>query len=84
MAIEVFNRYEKKFLLTQSTYEKFVDMISEKMEADAYSKDGGFYRICNIYYDTPNDELIRKSIDGPVIWRLRKNIMVLSIREERH
>ena len=66
MAIEVFNRYEKKFLLTQSTYEKFVDMISEKMEADAYSKDGGFYRICNIYYDTPNDELIRKSIDGPV------------------
>lgn len=66
MAIEVFNRYEKKFLLTQNTYEKFIEMISEKMEPDSYSKDGGFYRICNIYYDTPSDELIRKSINSPV------------------
>ena len=71
MAIEVFNRYEKKFLLTQSTYEKFVDMISEKMEADAYSKDGGFYRICNIYYDTPelSDKVyleIKKKYNGIV------------------
>lgn len=66
MAIEVFNRYEKKFLLTQSTYEKFIEMISERMEPDSFSKDGGFYKICNIYYDTPNDELIRNSINKPV------------------
>lgn len=36
------------------------------MEVDSHSKNGDFYRICNVYYDTPTNEIIRKSINKPV------------------
>jgi SPX domain protein involved in polyphosphate accumulation len=35
------------------------------MEKDEYNKLNSFYTICNIYYDTCNNELIRKSISKP-------------------
>ena len=66
MAIEVFNRYEKKYRIRDDTYYKLRERLSEYMEADEHSKDGDFYTICNIYYDTPDNYLIRKSIDGSV------------------
>lgn len=66
MGIEVFNRYENKFLIDQDTYEALTNRISEYMELDAFNKKNGFYTICNIYYDTPNDDLIRKSLSKPV------------------
>ncbi len=66
MAKEVFNRYELKFRINDKQYKELRKRLSEYMEADAYSKDGGFYTICNIYYDTPDNDLIRRSIDGPV------------------
>ncbi len=66
MAIEVFNRYEKKYMIDNETFLKLRERLSEHMESDEHSKDGGFYTICNIYYDTPDNNLIRKSIDGGV------------------
>lgn len=66
MAIEVFNRYEKKFLLDDKTYYKIVSRISEYMEPDAYNLEHEFYSISNIYYDTADDELIRRSLEKPV------------------
>lgn len=66
MAIEVFNRYEKKYILTQKQYEVLTESLPAYMEADSHSRDGGFYSICNIYYDTVTDELIRKSLEKPV------------------
>ncbi len=66
MAIEVFNRYEKKYMIDQATYEELNKRLAEFMEPDAYSRNGGFYSICNIYYDTNTDALIRKSIEKPV------------------
>ncbi len=66
MAIEVFNRYEKKYRIRDDTYEKLRTALSEYMEADAHSRNGEFYTICNIYYDTPDNYLIRKSVDGSV------------------
>lgn len=58
---KVFNRYEKKFLLDENTYLKFKKDLDEYMEEDNY----GIHTIRNIYYDTPTDELIRTSIEGP-------------------
>ena len=58
---KVFNRYEKKFLLDENTYLKFKKDLDEYMEEDDY----GVHTIRNIYYDTPTDELIRTSIEGP-------------------
>lgn len=66
MAIEVFNRYEKKYRINDACYHKLRERLSEYMEADAHSRDGEFYTICNIYYDTPQNDLIRHSIEKPV------------------
>lgn len=66
MAIEVFNRYELKFIITDEQYNILRERLDEYMESDAYSKNGEFYTICNIYYDSPDNELIRRSLEGPV------------------
>lgn len=66
MAIEVFNRYETKYMLDQTDYEELSCRITKYMEPDLFSTDGGYYSICNIYYDTETDALIRKSNDKPV------------------
>lgn len=65
MAIEVFNRVEKKYLIDLDTYDKFCEEIEPYMNNDKYCVDGSFYSINNIYYDTDTDELIRRSVDKP-------------------
>ncbi|MBQ3546073.1 MAG: polyphosphate polymerase domain-containing protein [Lachnospiraceae bacterium] len=65
MAIEVFNRVEKKYLIDADTYERFCQAIEPYMNYDKHCVDGAFYSINNIYYDTDTDELIRRSIDKP-------------------
>lgn len=66
MAVEVFNRCEKKYLVNEEQYSRLVDEIRAYMDYDVYNAAGEVYKICNIYYDTENDELIRRSIDKPV------------------
>lgn len=66
MAIEVFNRKEIKYMLDDAAYRKFVERIEKYMIPDSYSKEGGFYSICNVYFDTEDDLLIRRSIEKPV------------------
>lgn len=66
MAIEVFSRYEKKYLLTEEVYRWLLEKIGDFMEPDKFNRDGKLYNIANIYYDTPNDALIRASIEKPV------------------
>ncbi|MEE1517101.1 MAG: VTC domain-containing protein, partial [Lachnospiraceae bacterium] len=66
MAIEVFSRYEKKYLLDESKFKYILDAIQGKMIADKYNRDNKLYNIANIYYDTDDDALIRASIDRPV------------------
>ncbi len=66
MAIEVFNRYEKKYRITDACYNKLRERLLTYMEPDAHSRDGEFYTICNIYYDTPRNELISRSLEKPV------------------
>lgn len=65
MAIEVFNRFEKKFLIHTNTYEKILNILHYYMDEDDYNKDGNFYTISNIYYDTEDNSLIRTSLSKP-------------------
>lgn len=65
MAIEVFNRYENKYLLEQDAYLRFYNDLLENMELDAYNKQHEFYLISNLYFDTPHDSLIRTSLSKP-------------------
>lgn len=55
----VFNRYEKKYLLPESIYRLLRERLRERMSVDQY----GLSTICNIYYDTEDDLLIRRSIE---------------------
>lgn len=66
MAIEVFNRYEKKYMLDEHTFRRLFERINDYMEPDKYNLNGQFYSICNIYYDTDDNRLIRSSIEKPV------------------
>lgn len=66
MAIEVFSRYEKKYLLDESKFKYIFDSMQSKMIADKYNSDNKLYNIANIYYDTPDNALIRASIEKPV------------------
>jgi SPX domain protein involved in polyphosphate accumulation len=65
MAIEVFNRREIKYMISDEDKNALLSIIGEYMDSDPYNKDGKTYSICNLYLDTPSDELIRKSLEKP-------------------
>ncbi|WP_310602744.1 polyphosphate polymerase domain-containing protein [Anaerosporobacter sp.] len=65
MAIEVFNRYENKYILNEELFAKVQQEITNYMEPDAYNKLHGSYTISNIYYDTEDNRLIRNSLSKP-------------------
>ena len=62
MAQSVFNRIEKKYILPKEIYLELRERIKDRMIEDEY----GLSTICNIYYDTENKSLIRRSIDKPI------------------
>ncbi len=59
MAQLTFARKEMKFLLSEAQYDVLCEAIMPQLRPDKYAK----YTICNIYYDTPTFELIRRSIE---------------------
>ena len=62
MAQTVFNRCEKKYLMPEPVYRELRRRLRPHMQEDQY----GLHTICNIYYDTPGFDLIRRSIEKPV------------------
>lgn len=57
----VFKRYELKYMLTREQKQKIVEAMSAHMALDQY----GRTTIRNIYFDTDNYRLIRRSIEKP-------------------
>ncbi len=63
MAVQtIFKRYEFKYLVNAEQKEKIIQAISQYMQLDKY----GRATIRNIYFDTDNYLLIRRSIEKPV------------------
>ncbi len=58
----VFSRYEIKFLMDTSTKQRILDRIGEGLTLDSY----GESTVRNLYYDTPDYRLIRRSLEKPV------------------
>lgn len=88
MAMQIFERKEKKYILSQEKYGEFLERISAHMKEDKY----GLHTICSLYYDTKNYDLIKRSSEKPTykeklesvlmgcrvtskwfIWKLRKS-----------
>lgn len=65
MAKEIFNRYEHKYLLGGKTFKRVTEIMEKHMEPDVYNINRRPYTISNIYYDTPDDYLVRKSLSKP-------------------
>lgn len=57
----IFQRVEKKYLLNPDQYAAFMRDISDYMQPDQYGK----HTICNLYLDTKDHLLIRRSIEKP-------------------
>jgi len=57
-----FKRHEIKYLITINQYINLINYLSDKVEKDVFYKS----TIYNVYYDTDNFELIRKSIEKPI------------------
>lgn len=58
----IFQRYEKKYLLTNDQYHSLKSHIQGKLAIDTFGKAS----ICNIYFDTDSHLLIRNSIEKPI------------------
>lgn len=56
-----FERIEKKFWMTAEQYRSILPLLNARFEPDRF----GLSTICNIYYDTPDYALIRRSIERP-------------------
>lgn len=60
--MDVFQRRELKFLLSDEQCCVIQDALHRQMEPDPH----GLSTICNLYYDTPDYRLIRHSLEHPV------------------
>ena len=60
-----FRRMEKKTTLPTDRVAEFQARIAPYMEYDSYNVDGRPYMICNLYYDSPDDHVIRNSVSLP-------------------
>ena len=58
----IFKRYELKYLLTRQQYERVQQVMVAHMAPDDY----GRTTIRNLYFDTPDYRLIRRSLEKPV------------------
>jgi hypothetical protein len=62
MAVQMnFKRREVKYLITDEQRERLMQLFAQHMVADEW----GASTVCNVYYDTPNQLLIRRSLDKP-------------------
>lgn len=59
--VYTFRRYEKKYLITKEQADELLNRIGDRMVPDKY----GETVICNLYYDTEDYVLIRRSLDKP-------------------
>ncbi len=58
----VFERTEKKYIVTQKQRRLFLEKIAEKICPDKF----GESTVCSLYFDTDDFRLIRKSIEKPI------------------
>lgn len=59
---KVFNRIEKKYLITNNDKKELLKSIRKNMKKDNYHKS----KVINLYFDTDNYDLIIQSIDQPI------------------
>ena len=65
MVIETFKRYEKKYYVTAKQLDILMERTEQYMTFDPYCMNGRYYPLYNLYFDTPNHEIILGSLSKP-------------------
>lgn len=65
MIIKTFKRYELKYFVTPEQYQIIRTELEKYMFLDKYCRNAGSYMIYNLYFDTENDDIIRRSLAKP-------------------
>jgi len=58
----IFKRIEKKYLMNKDVKDEFLKRVQDRLEKDKYFSS----TICNIYFDTCDNDLIINSIEKPI------------------
>jgi SPX domain protein involved in polyphosphate accumulation len=64
--MNTFHRIEKKYLVSQETYNEILPLLMEHTHLDQHCQNESFYPICNIYYDTTDHTVLKDSVSKPV------------------
>jgi len=62
--IRKFNRYELKYILTHREHLRVAKDLEGFLDADHHAGARGIYRICSLYFDSPDLSCYRNKIDG--------------------
>jgi hypothetical protein len=65
MAIDIFTRYEKKYIVDERDFLRLQARLSDYTKLDSRGKDRETCQILNLYYDTYDSALIRASLSKP-------------------
>lgn len=63
--VNTFQRYEKKYLLNENAFQNLMTGVMRYMQPDKFCGDDRSYSIYNLYYDTADDDIIRRSLAKP-------------------
>lgn len=66
MAGQIFERHERKFLITEDNKKEIMKLYGEQLVIDKFSKEKGYSEVYSIYFDDVYDDIIRVSNDKPI------------------
>ena len=70
----IFQRYELKYQMSHEQKQRLFDVLGDSLVPDRFGRS----TVCNIYFDTPDRRLIRRSLEKPVY---KEKIRIRSYRE---
>ncbi|MCL2487272.1 MAG: polyphosphate polymerase domain-containing protein [Oscillospiraceae bacterium] len=63
--LQIFNRYEKKYLLDTAVFQRVLGRLESRLVADRFGDADARYTVNNLYLDTDDDWFIRNSLRKP-------------------
>ncbi len=63
--IKTFKRFELKYLISEDQFDAIQSSVQKHLTLDPHCQDASHYYIHNIYFDTEDDQVIRKSLEKP-------------------
>lgn len=66
MDVEVFTRYEFKYMVDSLTYKRLVEALDPYVNTDTHGDEEGFYAVRSLYYDTADNLFHQETLDQEI------------------